>query len=254
MDVERRTERRSRGLQRWAMALAALLAACSPPEPPAGAMVAEAPATAPTSPLGAYLAARHAQQERDYAHAADFMGQALAEDPANVDLMRRTFVLRVSQGRMAEAVPLAEHLADVDHNSGLADLVLLLQAVKAGDFAAALQRARLLPRDGAQRLSAPLLLAWCEMGLQQPAAASEALKGLDEMRAAQTLRDLHRAMLADYADSLGDAEEGYKKVIGDEQQPSWRIVEMAGNFYERHQRAEEALRLYARLAANDQGE
>jgi tetratricopeptide (TPR) repeat protein len=236
------------------MALA--LAACSARGGRAGGDDIVEPAAAaapPASALGSYLAARHAQQVRDYPRAADYMSRALADDPGNVDLVRRTFVLRVSEGRIAEAVPLAQRIVDLDRNAGLAQIVLLLQEVKAGDFAAAVQRARLLPSDGAQRLSAPLLIAWSEVGLQHRTQALQALDALNDVRGVQTLRDLHAAMIDDYADRLAEADEGYKKLLAGQAQPTWRAVEVAGNFYERHQRSEEARRLYEALAATDQG-
>ena len=211
------------------------------------------PAAEPTSALGSYLAARHAQQQRDYEHAAAYMSRALAADPGNLDLVRRTFVLRVSEGHIAEAVPLARRIVDLDRNAALPAMVLLLEEVKAGDFAAAARRARSLPSDGAQRLSVPLLIAWCEMGQKRPAPALQALDAMNDLRGAQTLRDLHAAMLADYADRLDEAEQAYKKLLAEQTQLSWRTVEIAGNFYERHQRAEEARRLYERLASGDQG-
>src|SRR5258707_12269522 len=150
-----------------AACLALVLAACS--QGGRGASADADPVAAPAAPasaLGSYLAARHAQQQRDYARAAEYMSRALADDPGNSDLVRRTFVLRVSEGRMAEAVPLAQRIVEPDRNAGLAQIVLLLQEGKAGDFAAAQQRARRLPSAGAQRLSAPLLIAWGERGLQ----------------------------------------------------------------------------------------
>src|SRR5882757_5410777 len=54
------------------------------------------------SPLGSYLAARHAQVERDYGSAARFLDHALATDSSNYDLVRRTFLLRLSEGRFAD--------------------------------------------------------------------------------------------------------------------------------------------------------
>jgi tetratricopeptide (TPR) repeat protein len=205
-----------------------------------------------TSPLGSYLAARHAQQMRDYGNAAEFMNRALAQDPGNNELLRRTFVLRVSAGRMADAVPMAQTIVRLDQTVGLAQIVLLLQEVKAGDFAAAAQRARALPSDGAQRLAQPLLVAWCETALQRPAGAADALKAIDQLRGVETLKDLHVALLADFGDRLDAAEPAYKKALGDQARLSWRTVELAGNFYERHQRSEEARRLYERLADGDQ--
>jgi tetratricopeptide (TPR) repeat protein len=228
------------------------VAACAPAGQATGD-VGEAPPE-PMSSLGSYLAARHAQQVRDYGHAAEFMNRALAEDPGNNDLVRRTFVLRVSEGRVAEAVPLAQRIAQFDHTAGLAQIVLLLQEVKAGDFEAAARRARALPSEGAQRLAQPLIVAWCEMALKRPAQATQALNGLDELRGVEALKDLHKALLGDYADRLEEAEQAYKKTLGDQARLTWRGVELAGNFYERHQRTEEARRLYEHLAEGDQGQ
>jgi Flp pilus assembly protein TadD len=253
-DRQRMTKRAAAWHAVTAASLAFALAACSQSTPGARAD-ADPVATpaAPVSALGSYLAARHAQQERDYPRAAEYMSRTLADDPNNNDLVRRTFVLRVSEGRVDEAVPLAQRIVAQDHNAGLAQIVLILQDVKGGDFTAALQRARTLPSDGAQRLSAPLLIAWCEVGLQHRAQALQALDALNDVRGVQTLRDLHMAMIADYADRIGEADDAYKKLIASQTQPTWRAVEVAGNFYERHQRSAEARRLYQGLADSDQG-
>jgi tetratricopeptide (TPR) repeat protein len=229
------------------------VAACAPTGQATDDVVDQA-SPAPMSSLGSYLAARHAQQVRDYGHAAEFMNRALAEDPANNDLVRRTFVLRVSEGRIADALPLAQRIVEFDRTAGLAQIVLLLQEVKAGDFEAAARRGRALPSEGAQRLAQPLLVAWCEMALKRPAQAAQALNGLDQLRGVEALKDLHKALLDDYADRLAEAEQAYKKTLGDQARLTWRSVELAGNFYERHQRTEEARHLYERLAEGDQGQ
>ena len=56
---------------------------------------------------GSYLAGRHAQQTDDWPAAAEFMGRALANDPQNIGLLRRIYLLRLGDGKLAEAVPLA---------------------------------------------------------------------------------------------------------------------------------------------------
>jgi len=234
----------------WAAGLILSVTVCAPTSAVSDA--AETPATAPTSPLGSYLAARHAQQERDYSLAAEFMTRALADDPANLDLVRRAFVFRLSEGRVAEATSLAERIAEADPAAALPQAVLLLKEVKAGDFAAAVRRARGLPGEGAQRLAQPLLLAWSEVAAQEGAKARQALNALDALRGVETLKDLHLALIADHADHIGEAEQAYKKALGDQAHLTWRTVELAGNFYERHQRIEEARHLYQRLAASEQ--
>jgi Flp pilus assembly protein TadD len=239
-----------RAVLAWCVALA--LAACADRGERA-AKADDPPPPAPTSALGSYLAARHAQQQHDYARAAEFMGRTLAEDPGNIDLVRRTFVLRVSEGRVGEAVPLAENIVAADRNAALAQIVLVLKDAKAGDFGAAVERARSLPSDGAQRLSGPLLTAWCEMGRRQPDAALKALDAMSDLHGLQSIKELHKAMLADYADRVDEAEAAYKRFAAEQAHLNWRAVEITGNFYERHQRSEEARRLYEQLAATETG-
>jgi tetratricopeptide (TPR) repeat protein len=212
-----------------------------------------APAPGSMSALGSYLAARHAQQVHDYAQAAAYMNHALADDPGNFDLVRRTFTLRLGEGEIDAAAPLARRIVELDPASSLAQIVLLLQQVKHGDFDAAVMRARAVPVEGAQRLSAPLLLAWCEMGRSRPAPALQALDALDQLRGVQLLKDLHTALINDAADRIDDADRAYQRALADQQHPTWRTVELAGNFYERHQRSEEARRLYENFGGGEQG-
>ena len=72
------------------------LAACTARDRPAS----DAQVTMPVSPLGSYLAAQQAQQDHDYKNAARFLDQALASDADNLELTRRTFVLRLSEGQI----------------------------------------------------------------------------------------------------------------------------------------------------------
>lgn len=203
------------------------------------------------SVLGSYLAARHAQEAHDYADAAAFLDRALAADPGNDDLIRRTFVLRLTDGRVAEAVPLAHRIVDIEGRSGLAGLVLLEQQIKTGDYDGAIRDAATMPRDGAQRYAVPLLLAWAEVGRGQPAPALQALDAMGDLGALQPLRVLHAALIADFADRIDDAAAGYAKLAAGDNRPTWRVAELAGNFYERHARSAEAGALYAKIAAEE---
>jgi tetratricopeptide (TPR) repeat protein len=207
----------------------------------------EVPGLVPMSPLGAYLAARHAQQERDYPAAATLMGRTLASDPGNVELVRRTFLFRIGEGDITAAIPLATRIADLQSHSGFADLVLVLQQFKAGHYQEALLRAPALSHDGIERIAAPLLTAWARVGLGQTAAALQGLGDTTAPGALPELAQLHRALIADQADRIDDAAAQYAKLIRDTAHLTWRTVELAGNFYERHQRIGEAKRLYDQI-------
>jgi tetratricopeptide (TPR) repeat protein len=204
----------------------------------------------PMSPLGAYLAGRHAQQERNYAAAARYMGAALQADPDNDDLVRRTFMFRISEGDVAKAIPLATRIADLDRRSGFADLVLVLQQLKEGNYQEALARTRMLPDDGVERLVAPLLSAWAQVGMGK---ATQALQTLADAKTPNGLPELilfHHALIADKADRIDEAAHLYDQLTSDTTHLTWRTVELAGNFYERHQRDAAARRLFQRFKSD----
>ncbi|HUB95915.1 MAG TPA: tetratricopeptide repeat protein, partial [Stellaceae bacterium] len=216
---------------------------------PAATDVSTNGAAAVSSPLGSYLAARHAQEVHDYSSAAGFMEKALADDPGNLDLVRRTFSLRVSEGKVAEAVPLAQRIVGLDGNNGLAATVLLVEDIKAGHYDAALQRTKALPPEGAQRFAIPLLAAWMDAALGRPADAHQVLAQMGDLKGLDPLRELHTALIADYVNDVPAAQTAYEKLISGEAQPTFRVVELAGNFFERHGMADRAKALYARFAS-----
>jgi predicted Zn-dependent protease len=177
----------------------ALLAGCTTGD-------ARNPPAAPESALGSYLAAQHAQTVHDYGAAANFLERALAADSGNYDLVRHAFLLRVSEGRVADAVPLAQRLIEIDGRSGLPGLVLLEQALKAGKYDDAVTIAQAMPREGAQRFAVPLMLAWAEAGRHQYGPALQALDTMNVVNGIAPLHDLHTALVQDYADHVDEAK------------------------------------------------
>src|SRR5215469_13513145 len=142
----------------------------------AGLLLAFVPApsgAAPTmdTPSGAYLAGRHAQETRDYAAAASWYENALNTDPESTELISRTFLMEASGGRFERARLLAERELKLDPQDAVADLVLLIDSVKAGDKAGALARAEALPGDGVHRYLGPLALGWTRMAVGDLAGA-----------------------------------------------------------------------------------
>src|SRR4029077_34885 len=96
---------------------------------------------------------------------------------------------------------------------GLAGLMSLEQDIKSGKYDVAVQDAAAMPREGAQRFAVPLLQAWAEAGRGQPAPALKALESIGGPNGLQPLRDLHAALIADYADQVDDAAAAYDKLI-----------------------------------------
>lgn len=212
----------------------------------------EAAASADTR-FGAYLAGRHAQEERDYQAAALWYEAALRADPQSPELISRTFSMEADDGRFAEARPLAEQALNLDGSDAVADLVLMVDQIKAGDPAGALARAQALPDDGLHRYVAPLALAWTQMGVGNLAGADAALQGLDKFDGFSPLKYFQLGLLYDFAGNGSKAEEYYKKTLDVTGQLNWRLTDAMANFYLRHGRPDQAAAIYKRFVKENPG-
>src|SRR6266850_2213685 len=112
------------------------------------------------TPFGAYLAGRHAQEKRDYTAAAKWYEDALKSDPESPELITRTFLMEASEGRFERARTLAESELKLDATDAVAELVLLMDRIQAGDKPGAVSRAEALPADGVHRFVGPMARTW----------------------------------------------------------------------------------------------
>jgi len=220
------------------------------------AFVVAAPSEAAPSietPTGAYLAGRHAQETRDYAAAASWYEDALQTDPESPELISRTFLMEASEGRFDRARSLAERELTVDSTDAVAELVLLIDRVKADDKAGALARAEALPGDGVHRFVAPLALGWTRMAVGDVAGADAALRQLNKFNGFAPLELYQLGLLYDFAGQPDKAEENFNKTLEATGQLNWRLTDAMANFYERHGRADKADALYQRFIKENAG-
>ncbi len=176
-------------------------------------LAASLPATAFDGASGPYLAGRLASMESDYVAAADYYTRALASDPGNPVLLEATIVSQIGRGATDRAVPVARALETLGTKSQIADLVVLTDLAKTGDFAR-----RRWPNS--TRAAAPaslvdgLFRAWALVGQGQ---MSDATVAFDKVAAAQGSRafglyhkGLALASVGDFegADRIFSGEEG----------------------------------------------
>src|SRR6266852_6462694 len=93
----------------------------------------------PAHLFGEYLAGRHAQQLRDFTVAASRYENAIAADPDAPELISRTFLMEVCVGHFDRARALAQKALKLDPGDAIAELVLVVYRLKAGDAAGALK-------------------------------------------------------------------------------------------------------------------
>jgi tetratricopeptide (TPR) repeat protein len=203
--------------------------------------------------FGEYLAGRHAQETRDYAKAAEFFEDALKQDPGSPELISRTFLMEANEGRFERARALAEKALKLDPTDAVAELILLIDRLKAGDTAGALARAEALPGDGVHRLLGPLARAWTRMATGDLPGADAALRQLDKFNGLAPLEYYQLGLLHDFAADPDAAAENFKKTLEVTGQLNWRLTDAIANFYARHGRADEAGALYQKFIKDNSG-
>ena len=225
---------------------------------------AQTPASVPSSPqkppaadadhlFGRYLAGRHAQQLRDFTAAAGWYDKAIASDPDAPELISRTFLMEVCVGQFDRARALAQKELKLDPGDAVAELVLVVDRLKAGDTAGALKHAALLPSDGVHRFIGPFALAWTRMAVHDLAGADTALQGLDKFNGFQPLKVFQLGLLYDYAGKPEKARQFFDKALSGTSQLNWRLTDAIANFDERHGHADQAKALYQRFIQQNTG-
>ena len=205
------------------------------------------------APFGAYLAGRHAQHMRDYQSAVGWFEEALRADPDAPELITRTFLMETSVGDFGKAQRLAESELKFDSSDAMAELVLILEKVKAGDAAAALGRADELPQEGVHRFVRPLARAWTHMAVGDTAGAVEALGAFDKFNGFAPLKFYQLGLVNDFAGNAEMAEDNFKQALDAAGQLNWRLADSLANFYQRHGRDDEGRELYQRFVKDNAG-
>lgn len=196
-----------------------------------------------TSLSGNYLAGRSAGKERDNEIAADYLSKALIEDPDNPVLIEKLFLLEVSSGNLPDAEELAIKVLSFNSQHRMARIVLGLRDFKLRHYGDARRNFAEASYTPVGELTSALLSAWAYAGegnLKQALATLDKLDGNDSF---VNFKSYHGALIADYLSSAVRAEPSYQKAY-EQAGTSLRVVQSYGNFLERHNRRDEAIRIY----------
>jgi tetratricopeptide (TPR) repeat protein len=209
-----------------------------------------APVRATTT--GSYLAGRHAERQRDVSGAARFITEVLDKDPNNVELLTRAHLLLLADGRFDEATAIARRLVQQSSANAQAHVTLSVAEARGGNYAAAEKHIDGLPLAGANRVVLPLMRAWLQLAQARPAEAFDTLRPLNEIDGFKPLYEYHAALMSDVAGRPDDAETHFRAAMAIENGPSVRLVEGAGNFFERRGQPDTARELYMRYGGQFQ--
>jgi tetratricopeptide (TPR) repeat protein len=221
-------------------ALAAFLAAAPTP---LAAQQTSALQSGAISASGSYLAARHAGQQRDAAAAAAYYRAALKRDPSNGELLDRAFLSSLVDGDVDEAVKFAERVAQADKSDRVARLVLGVNSLKRKQYASARRDLAQSIRGPITDLTATLLSAWGNLGVNDSKGAIAAIDHLAGPEWYAIFKDLHAGLIYDVAGNQKEAgkrlERAYKL-----DSTALRVVQAYGSWVSRNRSPKEALTVF----------
>jgi tetratricopeptide (TPR) repeat protein len=210
----------------------------------AGCLVAWAPALAAQSPLpslsgsplGSYLAARHAGAQRDASAAAQYYRSALRADPRNTELLERTFLAVLADGEVDVAARLAERAAQLDRNGRLARLVLGVRSLKQKHYKSARTNLAKAVQGPITDLAPTLLVAWAQFGAGDWRGAVETIDKLNGPDWYALSKNLHAGLILDLAGRHKEA--GKRLQQAHKLDPTMlRTVEAYGSWASRYNKA-----------------
>lgn len=194
--------------------------------------------------FGSYLAARHAGLGRDVETAAAFYQRALENDPDNLLILERAFLLEVSSGNVDGALVLAEDLVQERPQNRIARLALGIEDLKASRYGEARQQFAEASGGLYNQLIVSLLESWSYAGSGQLAQAQQALQRFSTVASASSIDTYHEALIADYLGRPEQAETLFAQVLERDGQEDFRFVEAYGGFLQRAGRTADAIELY----------
>ncbi|MGA9051844.1 MAG: tetratricopeptide repeat protein [Pseudolabrys sp.] len=191
------------------------------------------------SASGSYLAARHAGQQRDGAAAAAYYRAALKRDPSNGELLDRAFLSSLVDGDVDEAVKFAERVAQADKSDRVARLVLGVNSLKRKQYVSARRDLAQSIRGPITDLTATLLSAWGNLGVNDSKGAIAAIDHLAGPEWYAIFKDLHAGLIYDVAGNQKEAgkrlERAYKL-----DSTALRVVQAYGSWVSRNRSPKEA--------------
>ncbi len=197
------------------------------------------PRSAGTPALGDYLRAVVALQANDFSFAAEHMLRALAADPSNESLRRRSFVAAALAGR-----PEAARVASGLPADPTATMLTGNDAAIAGRWDDAGRTFGGLPHDGGlSDVLRPVLIAWSQLGANHSDAALQTLSPLVNGQRFPGFYALNAALIADLAGRTEEAGADYHLAQVGSPGLNLSLVRILGSFAARHNHSADALAL-----------
>jgi tetratricopeptide (TPR) repeat protein len=188
---------------------------------------------------GSYLAALSATNAQDYDSAVVFFEEALSQDPDNLILLDRTFMLLLANGDVEKAIPLAEELIKLNPDNRVGRMALGVKALKSKQYAEAGKQFGQGDKGPLGNISSGLLSAWAAEGQGQTDAALKIVETLQGPEWYAVFKNFNSALINAHAGRTDAALEAITKAY-EAETGSMRIAETYARLMARAGKKDEA--------------
>jgi tetratricopeptide (TPR) repeat protein len=216
----------------------ALAGCAAQPQPPAASGDDKA-----SQAFSTYLSARFAADEHDLGQAAQYYGQALADDPGNPSLLAMSFFYSTTSGDFEAAGKYAQAVVTATPDDRAARLALAVIAFRHKDYGDVRKQLSLSAKGPFTTLTLSLFDAWAAAAQHDTQGMQKDIQTLLEQKGAEGMASFHAALMEDYLGNASLAEAAYKKALTSGA-PTPRVLEAYGRFLERQGRGADAVKLY----------
>jgi len=188
---------------------------------------------------GSYLSGRFARQSGNIDAAIESLQRVHEEQPENMTVAQQLQGMLLVQGRVEEAISIAEDIDKAGHKDPLSTLLLAVQELSADNTESASAILDDASDSGHTQLWLPLIQAWIDIGRHQfeKPLTLERISG-DVGRAAPLI-NYHLALINSQAGFNDEAARNYKNAIQDPRDPPMRVMKQLLRFYDQNDAPEQ---------------
>lgn len=202
---------------------------------------------------GSFLSGRFARENKDLKEAAKYLSETLARDPENEILQKETMRMQLLAGDILAATDLAHQLEKTSATDPVVASLLMVEAVKTGDYARAKTIVDGASNAGLFGLVRPVISEWINVASTKSRKPVDLKAAIDKAGFFAPFINYHTALMNDVLGNRSAAQAAYAKANVDPSVTPYRVIEALANFYQRQGKADQAKALYDAYAkANPQ--
>jgi len=171
--------------------------------------------------VGAYLAARSAGVQNDFASAAEYYDEVLKSDPSNPAVLESAVIANISLGEIDNAVVYAQAIADQDLRSQAAHMALLVNDVLKDDYESVLTRIK-DDRGLGGAFADGMIKGWAEFGRGDIKSALATFDFVASEDGVSSFALYHKSLMLASAGAFEEADKILSGTSGVQIQPTRR--------------------------------